>query len=199
MRVPISLSSSLMEAAVGGQFEGFRWCVASDVICRTLVDSGLAGAERFEKWSELREQLGRGSETELESRVASGEITDLCAGFSGDQCTGGVVPWLQTALVVGIDPATGHRAEVDRCRSHATDVAYLGEKFCENRRLTASTFRFIGESGGNEAVGETGLGGGSDRRTIAGGALTANSRENLMMERIVHHAHKNLAVDLGSD
>ena len=75
---------------------------------RSLVDSGLAGAERFEEWGELHEQLGRGSETELESRIASDEIADLCAGFSCDQCTRGVVPGLQTALVISIDTATGH-------------------------------------------------------------------------------------------
>lgn len=178
---------------------GFRWCVAGGPLCRTLIDSGVAGAERFEEWSELREQLGRGSETELESRVTPSEVTDLRASLAGDQCTGCVVPWLQTAFVVGVDPTAGHRAQVDRCRSHTPDVAHLGEKLRENRGLTASTLGLIGEAGGDEAVGETSLGGDSDGHTVAGGALTPHRREDLMVEWVMHHSHKDLAIDLGCD
>src|SRR5690606_16935354 len=65
---------------------------------------------------------------ELVARRLTVRACDACSRLGGDECTGGVIPRVETALVVRIESASGHRAQVKRGGTEAADVADVSDE-----------------------------------------------------------------------
>ncbi len=84
----------------------------------------------------------------------SGTAAGERAGLAGDQGAGRQVPGVQPALVVGVEPAAGHIAQVDRGRAGAADVADLRQQRAHHLRLGGPALREVAEPRADERLGE---------------------------------------------
>ena len=85
------------------------------------------------------------------------QALDPRPGLGGDQAPGGEVPRLQPPLVVAVDPAAGHVAQVERGRAQPPDVAHLRQQPAHDLGLLARRSWGVAEAGGDQ--GADGLGG----------------------------------------
>ena len=117
------------------------------------------------------------------------EVGDHGAGLGGDQAAGGQVPRREAPLVVGVEAAARHRAEVEGGRALAADVAHAGEHVDEHLGLRAAAApgrrrsrcrrgRGRGRSASEGAIG----------CAVPGGAAAPGGAEELVADDVVHHA-----------
>ena len=99
-------------------------------------------------------------------RRGAGEVAflDDRSRFGCDQRSGGGVPTLKTPFELGIDPATGDGAEVERGGAHAAELG------------PARTLRHRAV-GGDDGIAERHLGPGVERIAVAGGSCASNGSE----------------------
>ena len=122
-------------------------------------------------------------------RRSAVEVGHDGAGLGGDQATGGQVPRGQPPLVVGVDPAAGHRAQVDGGGARAADVAHLGEDLDEHLRPAAAARPARRRTRCRPARGR-----GRWRRTVGSAAPSRvaprprTAAEQLVADDVEHHA-----------
>ena len=82
-------------------------------------------------------------------------IADMCAGFHGDESSGGDVVQIEAELPVSVKTSGGHLTEIEGGRTGAADPLKLGNKFNKIFKIVVFFPRpDTGKTGGTEGVGK---------------------------------------------